>query len=369
MFATSVKLTQPHYIEKMTFEAKDMLLLIDDYKPGITARERSEMREKAHRIFQNAGNRVGRGRDTASGEDRPTRYPRALAFATGEEAPKSESTVARLLLLNLAPGEVDTAVLTEAQDVAADGVYARYLSSFIGSIAGQYTTHKQTLKKTHQALLVEARKQKLTHARLPDTVASLALGWELFADFIEGIGALTPAEVHELRQRGWKALVEAATLQGHTQCEEQPAEIFMTYLRSAISSGLAHLSTSEGNAPPYAQQWGWRRDQHSDDDVFQSKGNWVGWLPAPSQSALVYLDPTSAYSIVERVARDHGEVFPVSKQALQGALDDAGLLAKKSKGNRTTTVRYCGQAKRVLCLRQADFGVGTKPRNRPLRRK
>ena len=59
-------------IEKMTFEAKDMVLLIDDFKPGITARQRSEMREKAHRIFQNAGNRVGRGRDTASGEDRPT---------------------------------------------------------------------------------------------------------------------------------------------------------------------------------------------------------------------------------------------------------------------------------------------------------
>jgi hypothetical protein len=237
-------------------------------------------------------------------------------------------------------------------------------------VADQYTTHEQTLKKTHQALLVEARKQKLTHARLPDTVASLALGWELFADFIEGVGALIPAEVHELRQRGWNALVEAATLQGHTQREEQPAEIFMTYLRSAISSGLAHLSTSEGNAPSYAQQWGWRRDPRSDDlDVYQSKGSWVGWLPSPSQSDLVYLDPTSAYSIVERVARDHGEVFPVSKQAVQGALDDAGLLAKKSKGNRTTTVRYCGQAKRVLCLRQADFGVETKPRSRPFRRK
>ena len=237
-------------------------------------------------------------------------------------------------------------------------------------MADQYTTHQQTLKKTHQALLVEARKQNFTHARLPDTVASLALGWELFADFIEGIGALPPPEVHGLRQRGWDALVEAATLQGHTQREEQPAEIFMTYLRSAIASGLAHLSTSEGNAPTYAQQWGWRRDPRNDDlDVFLQQGKWVGWLPAPGQSDLVYLDPTSAYSIVERVARDHGEVFPVSKQALQGALDDAGLLAKKSKGNRTVTARYCGQAKRVLCLRQADFGVETKRQPLVWRRK
>jgi len=346
-------------IEKMCFEAKDMVLLIDDYKPGITARERSEMHEKAHRIFQNAGNRVGRGRDTASGEDRQTRYSRSLALATGEEAPKSESTVARLLLLHLAPGEVDTKILTEAQEAGAGGIFSHHLSSFVRSVADQYATLQHTLKKRNEALRVEARKQDLEHTRLPDTVASLALGWEMFADFIEGIGATTHEETHALRRRGWAALVEAATQQGNTQRQEQPAVLFMTYLRSAIASGLAHLTNAEGDAPLPPAQWGWRRDPRSEElDVYVPQGRRVGWTKHTSlQGDLVFLDPSAAYTIVERVARDHGAVFPVSKDALVSALDDAGLLAKKNKGNRTVTARCCGQAQRVLCLRKADFSI------------
>lgn len=343
-------------IEKTIFDAKDAVVLIDDFKPGATAPEQREMRKKSQRVFQNAGNRVGRGRDTASGEERQTRYPRGLILATGEESPKSESTVARLYLTILTSGDVDTDVLTEAQEAAASGVYSRYLSSYIHSVAGQYTTHEATLKKTHQTLLAKARREKFSHTRLPDSLASLALGWEQFADFIEGIGALIPSEVHALRQRGWVALVEGVKLQGKAQQEEQPAVLFMTYLRSAIASGRAHLSGLEGLAPPYATSWGWRLDPRSDegDVCHHPQGEWVGWMH-PRNRNLVYLDPTATYSVVEGIARSHGGVFPVSKDALHRALDQAGLLAKKSKGHLTTTSRYCEQVRRVLCLKVSDF--------------
>jgi hypothetical protein len=162
--------------------------------------------------------------------------------------------------------------------------------------------------------------------------------------------------VHALRQRGWAALVEGVKCQGKAQKEEQPAVLFMTYLRSAIASGRAHVSGLDGLPPPSPTSWGWRRDPRSDEwgMCLHPQGEWVGWMN-PRNRNLVYLDPTATYSVVEGIARSHGCVFPVSKDALHRALDQAGLLAKKSKGYLTTTSRFCQQVKRVLCLKVSDF--------------
>jgi hypothetical protein len=90
--------------------------------------------------------------------------------------------------------------------------------------------------------------------------------------------------------------------------------------------------------------------------VYRAQGRQVGWITsAPLVGDLVYLDSTSAYSIVEKTARDHGSVFPVSKDALVSALDEAGLLAKKAKGHRTTTAMLCGKKRRVFCFQQSTF--------------
>jgi hypothetical protein len=345
-------------IEKTVFLAKDMLLLIDEYKPGGEKTDRSEMQRSAKRIFQNVGNSAGRQRDTASGEDRQTRWPRAMVLATGEEAPPTESTQARLILLSLSPGDVDTAVLTEAQKAADSGLFASYLATFIRSIASQYENLASgKLKDDYEKLRVKARKHEFAHPRFPDTVASLALGWNMFASFIEGAGVLTKTEAEALRRRGWNGLVEAVTVQGQAQREEQPAVLFMTYLRSAIASGLAHLTNAGGSEPQFPERWGWRMEPRGDDDeVWRPQGRAVGWTDNTGlNGGFVYIDPTAAYGIVGRVAQGEGGAFPVTKRALLSALDDSGLLARKDKGRCTVKEFWREKRSRMLCLKQKDF--------------
>ncbi len=345
-------------IEKTLFLAKDMLVLVDEYKPGGEKTDRSEMQRSAKRIFQNVGNSAGRQRDTASGEDRQTRWPRAMVLATGEEAPPTESTVARLLLLPLSPGDVDTAVLAEAQKAADSGLFASYLATFIRSVASQYENLASgELKDDYEKLRVKARKHEFAHPRFPDTVASLALGWNMFVSFIESAGVLTKTEAKELRCRGWNALVEAATVQGQAQREEQPAVLFMTYLRSAIASGLAHLTNAGGSEPQFPERWGWRMEPRGDDDeVWRPQGRAVGWTNNTGlNGGFVYIDPTAAYGIVGRIAHEEGGAFPVTKNALLSALKDSRLLARTDKGRCTVKEVWHEKRSRMLCLKQKDF--------------
>ena len=57
----------------------------------------------------------------ADGGSRPTYYPRGLIVSTGEDVPSGQSLRARMIVLELAPGDIDTAVLSRIQRMLATG--------------------------------------------------------------------------------------------------------------------------------------------------------------------------------------------------------------------------------------------------------
>ena len=105
-------------IELTLFAAKDALAVVDDFAPGITRGSRQELENKAERVMRGLGNAAGRGRMTADGRQRPDRPPRAQVIVTGEDLPALHSIRARALIVPVAEGDVDTALLTEAQETA-----------------------------------------------------------------------------------------------------------------------------------------------------------------------------------------------------------------------------------------------------------
>ncbi len=118
-------------IELTLFAAKDALAVVDDFAPGITRGSRQELENKAERVVRGAGNAAGRGRMTADGRQRPDRPPRAQVIITGEDLPALHSIRARALIVPVAEGDVDKALLTEAQETARTGVYEHALAGFI----------------------------------------------------------------------------------------------------------------------------------------------------------------------------------------------------------------------------------------------
>ena len=183
-------------IELTLFAAKDALAVVDDFAPGITRGNRQELENKAERVMRGLGNAAGRGRMTADGRQRPDRPPRAQVIVTGEDLPALHSIRARALIVPVAEGDVDKALLTEAQETARTGVYEHALAGFIMWMAGRY---EQILDRWRE-LAAEYRDKLVTegvHGRSPVAVAQLLATIEILADYLDEHGIEVPPEVLE----------------------------------------------------------------------------------------------------------------------------------------------------------------------------
>lgn len=111
-------------LESLAFTAKDALLVVDDFVP-VAGPGDATLQSVAERLFRAAGNRQGRGRMGGGGRLRSPHPPRTLVLATGEEVPRGHSLRARLLIVDVGPGDVDRIKTSQCQQAAREGQLGR----------------------------------------------------------------------------------------------------------------------------------------------------------------------------------------------------------------------------------------------------
>jgi hypothetical protein len=74
-------------LERITFDARDALSVIDDYAPASTVLETAKLQATAARLIRNVGNTSGRTRLQADTTARPTYFPRCALVSSGEDLP------------------------------------------------------------------------------------------------------------------------------------------------------------------------------------------------------------------------------------------------------------------------------------------
>ncbi|MEK7220973.1 MAG: toprim domain-containing protein, partial [candidate division NC10 bacterium] len=253
-------------LEKQAFLAKDAIFVVDDFAPGGTTSDVQRLHREADRVLRAQGNRAGRGRMKPDGTLRPEYFPRGLILSSGEDIPQGRSLRSRLWILELSPGQVDLQELTRAQEDAARGLLARALAGYLKWLAPQMDQLKEILPPRHRELRTEARTVGVVHDRTPDTLASLAMGWEVFLRFAWEAGAIAAKEAGELWRSGWQNLGEAARAQPEHLESEEPTGRFLALLSAALSSGQVHLAdASTGKEPEDPGRWGWRSQGLLDD--------------------------------------------------------------------------------------------------------
>jgi hypothetical protein len=338
-------------LEGLAFAAKDALLVVDDFAPAGSMADAERAHREADRILRAQGNRSGRQRMRADGSLRPAKPPRGLIVSTGEDVPRGQSLRARMLVLELAPGDVDWEALTACQKAAADGALARALSAFLCFVAARYGEIRHAMA-TQLPELREAAARSGAHRRTPELVANLAAGFGLFVVFAHSAGSLSEDECQTLWDRAWTALGDAAASQAHHQAGAEPAQRFVELLRGAVASGRAHLASPQGDRPETDHgAWGWRRDDYGAN---VAQGARIGWLDGDD----VYLEPDAAYAAVQRLGQDIGDRVGLTPQTLRKRLNERGLLASTGCGLRPTlTVRRTleGQRRDVLHLAAATL--------------
>lgn len=330
--------------EALAFIAKDAVLTVDDFSPTGSKYEIDKLHRDADRLLRGQGNQSGRGRMRADTTLRPARPPRGLIVSTGEDIPRGQSLRARILVVNLANGDVDKGRLTKRQKDADSGLYAMALWGFVRWLAQHHDRLRQEWLPEGLPMWREWASSSEQHARTPPLVADLYFGIRMFAVFAKAIGVFDATQRDELFDRGWEALGKAANRQAALQAGGEPAQRFLTLLAAALGSGKAHVANTMGDKPGEAKAWGWWKQ----GDNWQPRGDRIGWVDGKD----LYLEPEAAFSAAQEMAKN-SEPLVVTSQILRRRLLEKGILVSTDKKRERLTVRrtLAGKERKVLHLK------------------
>jgi Domain of unknown function (DUF3854) len=336
--------------ELLAFQAKDMVVVIDDFCPKGTAADISGMHSRADRLFRALGNGSSRGRLRRDLSAAPARPPRGLIISSGEDLFQGQSLRARVLTLEFPRDGMRWDQLAACQADAAAGLYAQAMAAYLQWLVPCYEAVQRDLPGQVRALRQEFSSAG-QHQRTPEAVAHLLVGLSYFLAFARDVGALTAAECQDYRNLARLVLEAIAHAQTGHHDDDNPAQRFLALVRGALASGKAHIAGITGQAPRGgAEAFGWRPSATSgapgDGDAavavgYTPLGDLIGWVDGDA----LYLEPDSAYRIVQLMARDQQQPLPVGRRMLQKALAEAAMLksTEKGKGRDTYTSRKtCG---------------------------
>ena len=331
-------------IEAISFYAKDMLLVVDDFVPGGTRANADRQHQDAEMLFRNAGNRSGRGRLDQSGALREAKIGRATLLGTGEELPQRQSARARLIAVEVEPGDVDGAVLTECQGYASAGSYARCMSSYIAWLAG---SRRAALKRDLAARALQLREHLQVmdgHRRTVSAISELQAAFEIFVEFLVSEAGISAAEAEDLRTRCWHGLLVNGEAQEEHHEQVDVSLRFISLLKSALASGNGHCGATKGVVPDSAALLGWKPagalSSGSRETLFPG-GDLIGWV----EGEALYLDPIASVRVAEKMA-PASEPFHCGSTTLARRLQSSGLLASTDGSRKRLPVRKVVQGTR-----------------------
>jgi Domain of unknown function (DUF927) len=339
-------------LNREAFIAKDVLFIIDDFKPAGIAAEVSRRHAEVSTLLSSAGDRAGRSRLSPDGVTVSSGpYPRGSVLTTAEETPHKTSDVARTVAVDVSTPLFSTARASErfedARQRAASGQYALALSAYIRWIAAHYDD--LTGETLRRRVRKSASRFAAPHARTPENAAELLEAWRAFLSFAAEVDAIPVHEARAYLTRVTAALADQAVGQAAHLGSTDPVERFLILLGSLLRTGDIYLRDAKtGGAPKngMAEALGWRWRPHGDPS--QAQGSWepdrrgvpVGYFDNIDGQPFTLLDPDAVYTAVDRAAEQNGNKLPLPRtlwKHLKERLKPRGDM--KCEGDRVTFKR------------------------------
>ena len=350
--------------EAKSHQAKDSVFVIDDFKPSVSQAEAGKLHAMAERIVRNTGNRAGRGRRGSAMEAKAAPYNRSMMIITGEDLPRGQSLLGRLLILELSSNDYDRDLLTRLQQAAKIGRLTGLMSAYIQWIASRMDQLKKDFPNNVDVLRKAADDSKIatSHSRAPEIYANLVAGSETFLEFLEDVGTVSSEQSNVLLSSIENNLQQALREQGEYQTDQDEAQRFIQLLKAVFSSGNGHIACRLKQGPPEERpfNWGWR-DGGKDiagDKTYNPMGDCMGWYCSASGTtpAEVWLQQETVFKIVQNFARAQGDTFLVSPATLWRRLYEKGFILKtepdagRDKPRLSIKRMVAGTNKRVMIL-------------------
>jgi hypothetical protein len=346
-------------IEVKAFQAKDGVFVVDDFKPSVNQSEAAKLHAKAERLIRNTGNQAGRGRRGSELQAKAAPHNRSMTFITGEDLPKGQSLLGRLLILELTRVDVDCETLTRLQHAAESGRLAGLMAAYLQWLAPRLDALKQEFPEKVVSLRDFALQggYASSHPRAPEIFANLVAGSAVFVEFLEAAGAVGSEQAAELVEAVESGLMQAFSEQADYQADQDETERFLDLLRALFASGNAHIACRLNQGPPSSRPytWGWREvcDPTGGKD-YRPLGNCIGWYDDKSRE--VWLQQDSTYAEIQRLAKQQGETVLLSPASLWRRLYEKGYITQTERDPKSSRPRLrvkkiiAGSPQRVMVL-------------------
>lgn len=341
-------------LEFKSHQAKDGILVVDDFAPGVNVVEANKSHATLERLGRGAGNQGGRGRRNADMTGKASYYPRGMLVITGEEIGKGASLLGRMLIIELKRGDVELSFLSNLQLLARRGELAAIMAAYVQWLAPKISDLKRMFPDKVRDIRYQALQEKfsISHPRAADMYASLYAAADLYIEFAHSVGAINSICAQSLMNEIETTLKNA--IQGQVQFQKQTDEVerFIALLQGCFGAGECHVADHQNQGPPKVRPfvWGWRKP-NNDADI-SGCGQMIGWINQMKSELL--LEPEAVFKVVQRFASAQNDPLLIQKPTLWKRLLERGILEAfdidKQSGKKRPDVKkgIAGKRARVL---------------------
>lgn len=320
-------------LEKQAFIIKDSVLLVDDYYPSQSLQESRKMDAVAESIFGMAGDKQGRTRMKQNGKDiRKSYSARGIIMATGENFPNfAESRVARSVIVEIEKGDLKLDVLTNIQNKKYNLNIC--MREYVKWIIKNYDRISKDIKEDF-SIYREKFNRDFSHARIPENMASLYIGCEMFFRFAKETGVIDTTTMTEMLLMSFNALLSLAQKQSIKTADAKPDKMFFYAIQELVASGEAYfkvyLNEVQSASTPYA--------------------TFLGCYD--STKSVYYLIPGVAYKSVVEYYEKQNMKFPLNQAALWSYLKKHGSIAMAEQDRNTIRRKIGNENISVIAVHQ-----------------
>jgi len=312
-------------LTKRAFTLKDTLLIIDDFHPSNKRTDAQQMETLAQKIIRACSNRTGRHRLNPDATDKGAYEPRGMVLITGEELVSLQSTLARVMVIEISHGDIDRGKLTEIQSKTQ--LLPHAMTSYISWVRENINEIKNTFPKRFIELRDRAFKED-THKKLPEQVAYLQFALDTAISWMVDKGVLNENEAKSLSKEGWNIFIELSKKQSQRIEREDPIERFKEIIQTMITQGRVKIE---------------HKEEYKKEIIGGEMGELIGYY----DDLYTYLLPPALWHSLQKYCIAEGSHFPFSKNTFYRTLKSRGLI--ETSGDKTSiTVKIKGEAMRVL---------------------
>jgi len=322
-------------LEIMTFLAKDAVFVVDDFtylRNEHSSLGYKELEKKAERIFRGQGNSTGRQRMGRNDLAR-SYHSRAMIMTSGETLPRGDSLLARLFVVQLNKGDIDSSELSQMQQCAAAGLFENAMAGYIKWLACEYYQWADIIPAKHERIRREFDELRAIHFRTPDNTAKLFLGFEMFIQYLLDSSIINRAESESILTNAKDIFLELGRNQNKAFFFDDTADIFFDQLIDAMAKGAGHfdfINPDEFHSFEWKNSIGWTNI----NGEWHKSGFCLGWIAGES----LYLLPAISYDAAHKQSKAKGFTLE-TRGRLWKRLYEQGLVLS-SDPDRIGTRKY-----------------------------